>query len=381
MNVRASLKAMLNFEKPDNICQFEWGYWDEVLTRWTIEGLSLKPTVRLILRNNAEKIKDLDYAQMDKDVSEAIGITYYHRVPVEVRIFPPFEKKVISENDNTKVIQDEDGIIKEVSKSGTVFPKFIKHPVGNMADFEKLKPRLDPSTPGRFPENWKEVTRKLSQRNSILALGRTEISFFGWHRDLIGVKNLCTSYYDQPELVHAISRHHVRFLKELYSKIMSDMEFDFIFMWEDMCYKNGLMISPGLIREFMLPYYREIIDFFKSVGDHKILVDSDGDVRKLIPLFTEAGVDGMLPFECVAGMDIRGIREEFPDLIIAGGIDKREVAKGRKFIDKELEGKLPFMFKHRGYIPTLDHHVPPEISFEDFQYYLRKVREIYKKCK
>ena len=88
-----------------------------------------------------------------------------------------------------------------------------------------------------------------------------------------------------------------------------------------------------------------------------------------------SGIDGMLPFEVAAGMDIRQIRREFPNFRILGGIDKREIAKGKAAIDLEL--KLPFMFKSGGYIPGMDHHVHPDVSYEDFQYYLCKCREIY----
>ena len=159
------------------------------------------------------------------------------------------------------------------------------------------------------------------------------------------------------------------------------MQFDYTFMWEDMSYKNGPLISPQLFREFMLPYYREIIGFFKEITDCKVLVDSDGDVTQLIPLFVEGGVDGVLPFEVAAGMDVREIRREFPDLIIGGGIDKREIAKGKQAIDKELEAKLPHMFAKSGYCPSLDHHVPPEVSYADFEYYLEKTRKVYASCR
>ena len=85
----------------------------------------------------------------------------------------------------------------------------------------------------------------------------------------------------------------------------------------------------------------------------------------------------MLPFEVASGMDICAVRREYPDLIISGGLDKREIAKGRAAIDRELEAKLPFMFEHGRYLPSMDHHVPPEVSYADFLYYLERTRELY----
>ena len=351
MDFRSALQAMLHFERPREICQFEWGYWPETVARWKREGMP----------------GDAPW--------EAVGITRYHRVPVQTRIWPRFESKVLEELATTRVIQDEEGVVREVAKDATVFPRFIRHPVRDLRDFEQLKERLDPHDPSRFPAHWPEEVERLRMRNSILVMGGTEISFFGWHRDLMGVESLLLAYYDQPELIHAIARQHLHFIKELYSRILRDVTFDFIFVWEDMSYKNGPLISPRLVREFLLPYYRELVGFFREFGDYKFLLDSDGDVRLLIPLFTEVGIDGMLPFEVAAGMDIVRIAEEYPRLIIGGGLDKREIAQGRRAIDAELGRKMPALFRRGGYLPSLDHHVPPEVSYADFKYYLERVRE------
>jgi uroporphyrinogen-III decarboxylase len=270
----------------------------------------------------------------------------------------------------------------EYATDHTAFPRYIKHPVENMADWEALKERLDPNTPGRFPANWAELVPQLNAREHVLVAGQTEIGFFGWHRDLMGVENLLFAYFEQPELIHAISRHKVEFTKAMYSRLMKDLKYDYVFFWEDMAFKNGPLISPAMFREFMLPYYKDLIGYFKSLRpDLKVILDSDGDITQLIPLFIEGGVDGLLPFECAAGMDIVKVAQQYPDLVIVGGIDKMEIAKGPAAIDAELEKKLPAMFKRGGYLPSLDHHVPPEVSFDNFRYYIEKTREIYRRCR
>ena len=356
MSQRSALRAILQGEHPAELCQFEWGYWGETLERWRLEGMpaELQPW-------------------------EACGITYYDRVPVQTRMFPPFESLVLSETEDNRIVRDGNGVIQEVSKHSTAFPRFLKHPVESLADFEEMKARLNPDDPGRFPADWPRIAAALPERENILLMGGVEISFFGWPRDLMGVENLLVAYYDQPKLLHAINAYHLEYLKTLYGKLLPAIDFDFVFIWEDMSYKNGPLISPALVREFMLPYYREFIAFVRARSDLKILLDTDGDARQLIPLFLEAGVDGLLPFECAAGMDICAIGKEYPELIIAGGLDKREIALGRAAIDRELESKLPTMFARSRYLPGMDHHVPPEVSYADFQYYLVKTREIYEK--
>src|SRR5450759_1143225 len=108
-----SLKATLRFERPERICQFEWGYWPETLARWRREGMPAG------------------------EPWDAAGITFYHRVPVEVRLFPQGETVVLSESEESRIIRDGAGIVMEVPKSGaTVMPRFLHHPVANLRDFE-----------------------------------------------------------------------------------------------------------------------------------------------------------------------------------------------------------------------------------------------------
>ena len=84
-----------------------------------------------------------------------------------------------------------------------------------------------------------------------------------------------------------------------------------------------------------------------------------------------------MPLEAAADMDPVKIRKEYgKDLAFSGGIDKRELAKDKKAIDEELKKKIVPLLETGGYIPTVDHTVPPEISFENFLYYLKLKKEI-----
>ena len=366
LNFRESFNAMMKFEDPDLLVQFEHGYWSETIERWKKEGLP-----------------ENEQTQSWATLGLALGIAGYKRPPIHTGFYPPFEEKVLEEDARYKVIQDGSGVVQKVFKDGSsAFPTFIKHPIQNKKDFEKLKDRLDPHSPGRYPSDWKEKVKKLEEQKSILiCIGGGDISFFGHLRGWIGFENLLTMYYDNPKFIKELNEYHLWFTKELYKKALDEVHFDFAFFWEDMAYKNGPLISPQFFREFMLPYYKKMTAYLRNRGIKWIVVDSDGNTEQLIPLFIEGGIDGHLPFECAAGLDIRKIRKKFPNLRIFGGIDKREIAKGKKAIDRELEKKLPFMFSRGGYFPSIDHWVPPDISYDNFQYYLEKTRVIYLKCR
>jgi uroporphyrinogen decarboxylase len=175
--------------------------------------------------------------------------------------------------------------------------------------------------------------------------------------------------------VHRILEQWTEFYVRLTSRVWKGVQFDFLLVWEDMAYKNGSLISPRLVRQFMLPYYRRLIDHVRGLGCETIIVDSDGDVAQLVPLFLGVGVNAMLPFEVQAGMDVRAFRRTYGrDLAIIGGLDKRPLAHSPSAVESELASKIPPMLEQGGYVPCLDHTVTPDVSLKSFEYYLDQVR-------
>jgi hypothetical protein len=131
-----------------------------------------------------------------------------------------------------------------------------------------------------------------------------------------------------------------------------------------------------MFRQFMVPPYQKVTSFLRSMGVTIFIVDSDGNLEKLIPLFLEAGITALFPFEVQAGNDIVSIRGKYPRLQILGGIDKLKIAQGKAAIDEELNLKVPPLLRLGGYVPHIDHHVHPDISWEDFIYYRTRLNEM-----
>ena len=141
--------------------------------------------------------------------------------------------------------------------------------------------------------------------------------------------------------------------------------------------KGGPLMGPEQFREFILPHYKRFVGFLKSNGVKIVLVDTDGDHRALIPAMLEAGVDGFGPIERAAGMDPVAVRKEYGrSLCMVGGVDKREIAKGPKAIDAELARSVVPIIEQGGFIPCIDHAVQPDVSLDDFRYYLDAKRRI-----
>ena len=130
-----------------------------------------------------------------------------------------------------------------------------------------------------------------------------------------------------------------------------------------------------MFKEFISPYYKKYIDFLHSKKIKNILVDTDGNVEKLIPLFLNVGVNMMYPFERQAGNDLIKFRKEFPELVMFGGFDKNTLIKERVDVDKELD-EIKGLIKSGGFIPHADHFIPQNVSWKDFKYYRNKLNNI-----
>ena len=155
---------------------------------------------------------------------------------------------------------------------------------------------------------------------------------------------------------------------------------DELFIAEDICYNVSSLISHDMMREFLFPYYQQLIAGIRSRQKDKtrklfIQVDTDGAAHTVIDVYKEIGVNFMSPFEVASGNDVVELRKRYPDLLMTGGFDKRILAKGKEAIDREVDRIMPFMKKYGGYIPTCDHGVPEEVSFENYLHFRKRLKE------
>lgn len=378
MNARDRFLAAMRFEPVDR--PFRWetlGMWPETLDLWRAEGLD--PALQQPLPGDWGALADDEYERvlvrgfgLDRvDYLRGLVASGYTDTP----FCPAFEREVLSDDGHARVVRDVDGITKRelIRYSTSSMPQFLRYPVESRSDFLRLLPRLDPDAPARLSPGWAEDCARYAARD--FPAGLTVCGALGHPRNLLGIEALSLAYYDQPALIHEILEHWADFYCRLATRVWRDLPFDFALIWEDMAYKNGSLISPRLVREFMLPVYRRVISHIRGLGCGVIIVDSDGDVTQLAPLFIEAGVTAMLPFEVQAGMDVRAFRRRYGrDLALIGGLDKRALARGRDAIDAELRLRLPPLLAGGGYIPCLDHTCPPDIRLSDFQYFLDRAR-------
>ena len=380
MNSREAFLANMAFEPYSPILKWEYGYWAGAVRRWSQEGLTLNHSIPKELGDGdpvrAEAMGEKPGGFCDQDLHALFGLDEgFRRIPLNNFLCPTFPVRVLEDHGDWLLQENKWGITERASKDNASPPAFIHSPVQSWSDWEKIKERLQPDFENRLPKNWSILLETYQNRTFPLVIGG-EQGFYGSPRYLIGDEHLLTVLYDDPDLVLSINDHLCDLWIRIYDQVLQNVDVDMALIWEDMCFKTGPLISPAMFKKFMLPFYQKLTSFFKDHGIKNIIVDTDGNCWKLIPLFLEAGVTGLYPFEVNAGMDVAKVRKEFPRLQIIGGIDKMVLYGGAAGIDMELENKVSSIIDLKGYIPTIDHLVPLDVSWQSFKYYRNKLNQI-----
>jgi len=251
---------------------------------------------------------------------------------------------------------------------------YVEHPVKTREDFRHIKSGYEIDFEDRLPENWADVKASLkkSLRPSMF-LDRYFASFgyYSMLRNWMGTEGLSYMFYDDPGLVHDCLNFLTEFITTFLTIALSEVSFDLYYIHEDLAGRNGPLLSPDLFKRFFLPHYTKLVELLKSHGVKNVIVDTDGNFEVLIPLFLEAGVEGFGPIEAAAGMDALQLRKKYGNaFFMIGGIDKRVLTRDREAVKRELKRIIPPMLEQGGFIPTIDHSIPPDVRLDSFKYYL-----------
>jgi hypothetical protein len=328
MNTRERFHAVMNFKPFDRLPLLEWaGWWNQTVDRWHSEGLPtcLSDRYAICRHFGLDVYKQDWFAVCDPDCPE-----------------PASHGSGIVESDK---------------------------------DYERILPHLYPENPVDS-QRWNEWAEE--QRQGDVVLWFTVDGFFWFARRLLGIERHLYAFYDQPELMHRINSDLTDWILLSIEQVCSICTPDFMTFGEDMSYNNGPMLSKDLFDEFMRPYYDRVIPALRKHGVIPI-IDSDGDIAIPAHWFGEAGLDGILPLERQAGVDIASLRREHPRMRFIGHFDKMTMDKGEAAMRAEFERLLPTASRG-GFLISCDHQTPPGVSYQNYRTYLSLFREYAEKA-
>lgn len=378
MTNRERERLTLDFGKPDRGAVEETFYpWSLTVDRYEKEGVGRE------LCEGTRRAGDGPGNQTYFQSSWGRGVSAYERAlgfdPVR-RIhfllpFRHFPEETLERNDRYTLRRDSFGR-QLIRRAGSALETVRRNVIEDAEDWEALKRRSDAVlarefTDGAIDAAYRDLKPGHDRGDYSIRLNLE--GFFWMQRELLGDEEHLMMFYEDPELLHDIADYMCGIYETKLMRVIRMLQPDVVYFMEDLSGKNGPMISGRFVDEFVGAYYRRLIPMMKRAGVGNVFVDTDGDFEMIIPNFIDAGVDGFMPMDVNAGMDIVAVRRRFPRLKFIGGYNKLRIQEGREAIDAEFDRILP-VIRAGGYIAGNDHQVPPSAPLALYRYYIEALK-------
>ncbi len=374
MNHRERVWAILHDRAVDRVPLVSFGFWKETLYKWAAQGH--------IQREDAENYELAgDNGPGDRRVMDALGFDFNWGGAIggEIGLFPPFEEIILSrESDGSQLYRDSMGHIQRRKPGIISIPAEIGTLLTDRAAWEsEYLSRLRDSADRVDGESLRAQAAWNMERGLPTAIYCG--SMFGRVRDMLGVLGLSYMMADDEALFKEIVDTCANLAYSVVERTLSlGIPFDYAHFWEDICYKNGPLISPKAFRELVGHHYSRITSLLLAHGIDVVSVDCDGKIDQLVPIWLENGVNTMFPIEvgtwnasiapwrALYGKVLRGV----------GGMDKRVFARDKAAVDEEIERLKPLV-DLGGFIPCPDHRIAPDAEYALVEYFCEKYRKAF----
>jgi uroporphyrinogen decarboxylase len=360
MTDRERFNAQMHYKPVDRCFNMEFGYWNDNFQAWDIfrdNGI----------RNNAEADRFFSFDRIET----ISGKTW---------LCPPFEEKVLEKRGDKNLVINGDGLLCEVPAGGqgSSIPHCIRSSVETPEDWARVKAEhFDLKHPGRVLDIAALKQRYGDDEARDYPLGVDCGSMIGKIRDLLTFEGLAYACADYPDMVEDMVETVCQCVEFALDQLLPQFKFDYASGWEDICYKNGPIVSVSFFRDVVTPRYKRIRARLDRYGIDLWYTDCDGDVRYILPYLLEGGVNCLFPYEVNSCAHPCELLDQYEGrLRIMGGVDKMELKKGPEAIKAYLESLEPYV-RRGGYIPFCDHRCPPDVSPEHYLYYLDLKRDMF----
>jgi len=382
MNNRDRALAVLRYQPYDRLPLVHFGFLHETLELWHRQGYI-----------TAEETNAWDETPEEDSVAEKLGFDFGWQTMFQPSsdIFPFFERKVEATlPDGSEHVRNGHGVL-HVNRpgAGSIHAEMDHLLKDRRAWEEHFKPRLQ-WTPDRVNRTTVRTgsgrirfdgggLELLASGERTRPLGLYCGSLYGLFRNWVGIEATCYMLVDDEPLFDEI----INTIADLCCRnvefaLASGARFDFAHFWEDICFKNGPLVSPSVFAQKVGPHYKRITTLCRKHGIDVISLDCDGWIDALLPVWLENGVNTMFPIECGTwNASIAPWREKYGrGLLGVGGLNKRVFSRDKAAVDAEVERLRPLV-DLGGYLPCPDHRLPEDCKFDLVRHYCDRMRGIF----
>ena len=357
MSARERFDAQMHYRPFDRCFNREFGYWQENYETWP--GF---------VANGIKTEGQADFF-FSFDPMPVIGGSIW--------MCPPFEQRVLTETDEVRVLINADGLTAETPRDGhSTIPHYTGSSIITPDDWRQVKEE-------RFqldrPERRVDVDALLRQHpaHRDYPLGVHCGSMIGKIRDMLTLEGLAYAIHDYPAMLEDMVETTCQLVEGFLDQVLDRFDFDFASGWEDICFRGGPIVSLDFFDNVVVPRYERIGRRLADSGIDIWFTDCDGDVRPLLPGMLRSGMNTLFPFEVHSSGHPGPLLDKYGEqLRILGGFDKFQLAAGPQAIRNYMEGLVPYV-ERGGFIPFCDHRCPPDVSYDDYLFYLDLKEQLF----
>ena len=149
-----------------------------------------------------------------------------------------------------------------------------------------------------------------------------------------------------------------------------------LWIYDDMAYNHGTMMSPASFEKIFLPAYKRMVRAFKYAGAAKVILHSDGNIAPVLDMLIEAGIDGINPVEPRAGLNIAVLKRKYgTKLSFIGGMCNSRVLPGGTRSEIENQAVEIIEAARDGGVIIGAHSIGPDIPVRNYVFYHETVME------
>lgn len=372
MTPRELCMNILHYRDVDRLPAVHFGYWSQLLDEWAEQGHITKELAEAHKKGNKDAKPEMNKIfGWDCGWSDGLAGT-------RNGLFPRFERKTLEVlPDGSHRIINGAGVIERVKPGIVSIPSEDDYLLKDREAFETLyRPKMQFS-PERV--NYEFFRHFNETRDPDMPVGIGIGSVMGSIRDMTTVVGMSYLMYDEDEELFAdiVDTYAELQYKCAEEALSTGAQFDYAHFCEDICFKNGPLLSPQKFDELCGKHYKKRCDLCHAHGIDIISLDCDGVIESLIPTWIENGVNVLFPIEVgVWGDQFEAARKKYGERLLGvGGMDKTVLRKDKAAVDAEME-RLKRLAALGGFIPCPDHRLMPGSKFELVQYYAEEIKKI-----
>lgn len=346
MNGKERMMAALSLGTPDRVPHFELAYNESSVINIAKHFTEDLPESDYIQRMDMEsKVKLFDAAVLMIEELDIDGIT--------MRLFT--ESQFVNETD----FRDSWGVLYRLDPAGEAV--VMDGPISDMGDLKAYRP--PPVKEADFMAFAYAVEKLGRDRAVVLSL---QCPFRRSWNLMGGMTNLLMAYAEDPDLVHGLARIVTDNAKEAIEMGIA-LGADIISLDGDLAFNTNTIMSPVDFREFIQPYYSEVVDFVHRKG-LKVFKHTDGDHSKLTDDLLQTGINGLHPIQPQC-LDMSVMKHRYGNRVcLIGNIDCMEtlVSGSEADVEEEVMRTIKIAAPGGGYILSSSNTIHPGVKAENY---------------